>query len=771
MTSNGLLVRVLSAVGLFLALARPVHAETLEAPAGGKAIPLRGRVACEAPGGGWTLAAGGQELKPPASPDAVGVAVELPVATERAGCNAPGRKTVTLLTIGEAPVLDPAAVTLDVDAGTVELHGRNMRGMGLAWRIRSTSGVDVCQEPRAAGAVKRCTFSLGHDAPAAPDGIELAWLAPGARRGADVRVFDEDGKPVDHATFALTPSKVLVSRLIPEGAVVDLSTGSGEVPLVHPEAVTSVACTGALCSLTDHGIVVRGLTDLVDSVAVHLTLAPRVSFKHDERLEPSPTLRLNVSHCPMTVASGPALRGVDSALVVVRLEGRCAEDADTLRFVEGSRGLDTLSMTAVDGKVFVVLRVGRLSAPELAITALRSGTAEVPVAIARTTTRNPPDTRAFLQVPGLPRLAFIPSNRGAVVHVAPPGPGAELVPLPVDGVYAVERRGALWLVRGNEFAAGIVTLRFGYRSTGLPAALAELDLAMLEEPLGRPIHEVNIPAPLGGTLAHREPLAEIACGAGKQLRHVLSPGETGRLAYEYRDSCRLIVHRERLTPDYGTQKLSLEIDVLDSDGGPRGDAHASQTLILRNGPEPLEAWIHGITAPFDRLVVRLAHIADESHYAAAAEMLTTEPALKWTAVFGSGRARLYAAPTIPTGLYRFGDAEHSGLLSLNFGVISRLTWLDADGHEGLLNLEGGVLVLGLAGSESSTGQSLTQAGAVLGVGIGIPFANRSSLTEASINLHFWVEHDLSTASSAVGANPWSFIFGPSISIGNIGTNL
>jgi hypothetical protein len=750
--------------------ARPARAEVLEAPVGGKAIALGARVACELPGGGWSLVPGGQDIKPPANPEAIGMAVELAVAPDRAACNMATRKTITLLAIGDAPVLDAAAVTLDVDAGTLEVRGRNMRGMGLAWRGRSASGVDTCEEPRTVGGVKRCTFSLGHDVSAALDGTELSWLPPGGRRGADVRVFDASGKPVDYATFALTPAKVLVSRLIPEGAVVDLSTGTGEVPLLHPEAVTGVSCTGASCSLSEHGLVVRGLTGLVDSVAVHLTLGSHVVFKHDDRLEPNPTFQLSVSHCPMAVASGPVVRGVDSALVVVRLEGRCAEDAHSLRFVEGTRGVEIVSTTPVGSNVFVVLRVGRVTGPDVAITALRTGPAEVPVAIARTATRAPPDTRAFLEVPGLPRLAFIPSNRGAIVHVAPPGTGAVLVPLPMDGVYAVERKGQSVLVRGNDFAAGIVTLRFAYRSTELPAELRDLDLAVLEEPVGRPIHEVNVPAPLGGTLARPEPLAEVTCGSGKELYRV-APGETARLGYEHRDSCRLIVHRERLTSDYGTQKLALEIDVLDSDGAPRRDAHASQTLILRTGGEALEAWIHGITMPFDRLVVRLAHIADESHYAAAAEMLTTEPALKWTAVFGSGRARLYATPTIPTGLYRFGDAEHSGLLSLNFGVISRLTWLDEDGHEGFLNLEGGVLVIGLAGSESTTGESLTQAAAVLGVGIGIPFANRSSVTEASINLHLWLEHDLATSSSATSGNPWSVIFGPSISIGNIGTNL
>ena len=762
--------RVLIPTLWLVMVTRLAQAETLEAPVGGQPVALGGRVACALPTGGWSLGAGPSEVRPPSSNEAIGLAVELPVAADRASCSTRAT-SLTLVALGESPTVDPDSVTLNVDAGTVELHGRNLRGVGLAWRGRSASGADVCREPRPSGATKRCTFSVGHELPASVDDTELFWLPPGGRRGPDVRVFDTNGKILDESVFRLRPSSIVVTKLVPDGAVVDLATGVGEVPLTHPEVVAGVTCTGATCSLSERALVVRGQASLVDSVTVHVSLAPRVAFKNEDRVETAPILRLSVAHCPMTVASGPPLRGVGSALTVVRLEGRCAEDLRALRFFEGSRKLEIVSTTLLEGQAFAVLRVGRITEPDFAITAVRSGGDDVAVAIAHTATRDRPDARAILEIPGLPRLAFVPSNRGAIVHVPSPGPGSRLALLPADGIYSVETRGQLTLVRGDDFSSGIITLRFGYRSDALPGALRDLDLAVLEEPVGRTIHEANIPAPLAGTLARPLPLAEVVCGAGTQRRQTLTAGETARVPWDLRDACRLIVHRERLSPDYGAQKLDLEIDVLDSSGAARGDARASQTLILRSGREPLEAWIHGIAQPFDRLVVRLSHVADENHYASAAEMLTTEPALKWTAIIGSGHARLYASPTIPTGLYRFGDADHTGLLSLNFGVISRLTWLDDEGHEGLLNLEGGVLVMGLANAESTTGQSLTQVGAVLGIGLGIPFANRSSITEAAINLHLWVEHDLATAASSHEGHPWALIFGPSISIGNVGTNL
>ena len=88
----------------------------------------------------------------------------------------------------------------------------------------------------------------------------------------------------------------------------------------------------------------------------------------------------------------------------------------------------------------------------------------------------------------------------------------------------------------------------------------------------------------------------------------------------------------------------------------------------------------------------------------AAEIKTGAPAAQWSAVLGTGHMRLYGTTAIPTGLYRFSDSAHSGVLSLNFGVISRLTWLDSEGHEGFLGAEGGIMVIGLANSTSDTRQ-------------------------------------------------------------------
>ena len=69
---------------------------------------------------------------------------------------------------------------------------------------------------------------------------------------------------------------------------------------------------------------------------------------------------------------------------------------------------------------------------------------------------------------------------------------------------------------------------------------------------------------------------------------------------------------------------------------------------------------------------------------------------------------------------------------------------------------------------STAGESLTQVGAVVGVGLAIPIAGAGSPTQASINLHAWGEQRI-TGSGPEAASTRAVIFGPSISLGNVGT--
>ncbi|HEX3777317.1 MAG TPA: hypothetical protein VHV51_22745, partial [Polyangiaceae bacterium] len=751
---------------------RAARAETLQTAIGSKAIPLgEARVACAAPGGGWTIEPSSQlhAVRPPDSTDAVGTVVELKVAPNLAACST-GATTIKLVATARPPSIDPGGVTLLPDQGKADVRGHRLTGVALAWRSNTASGVDVCESPKIENGTEHCSFNVGRGLPADPNSGSLSLIAAGGHAGSDVVDYDAEGKLVPPTSLVLAPSRVVLSGVISPDASIDLSTGRGEVELTHPDAVAGVDCGAQRCEIFHNALVVRSLSSNVSSVDVKFRLVPGVFVAKGASFDATPIAHLAVVHCPMSVPSGPVLRNTSSARMVLRIEGRCANEVPSLRFLIGSDSVEVLESLVDSTGTDVLVQVGSTDAQALTVTAVHNDDPGVAVAVARVETLSPPQSSASLEIPGHKNLSFVPTNRPAIVHVPPLEHHAHLVPLPVPGVYSVQKQGADYTVTGDPDAAGLAALRFGYRNDALPGDLAGVDLGVLTSPLQRNIHEANLPAPIGGSALGPHPIVEFVCTTSDNVTERIMPGITAHLPFEARDNCRLIFHRDRLPASYGTQKLNLEVDVVDSDGGSRAEGHVSETIVMRVGGDPIYAWIQGVKAPFDRVLVRISHAADEAHYVGGAEIQAGAPEVKWTVVLGTGHARLYATTAIPTGLYRFGDAAHSGLLSLNFGIVSRLTWLSADGHEGFLGLEGGIMAIGLSDDKSNTGNSLTQVGMVAGIGLSVPIANRSTPTQASINLHGWFEEDISHNSADAGSRS-AFIFGPSISIGNVGTNL
>jgi hypothetical protein len=113
---------------------------------------------------------------------------------------------------------------------------------------------------------------------------------------------------------------------------------------------------------------------------------------------------------------------------------------------------------------------------------------------------------------------------------------------------------------------------------------------------------------------------------------------------------------------------------------------------------------------------------------------------------------------------------------LNFGVLGRLTWLDGHGKEGLLGLETGVLAASLIPQQDSNGNTPfpRTLDTLLGVGLRVEIGQG-----AAVGVHLWGAYEFRSeypyspldGSAQRNATHWSLIFGPSISIGNVGTNL
>jgi hypothetical protein len=752
---------VLGAAFLFL-VCGTVNAQTLQAPVGGAAVPVgSGLIACST-SGGWTLEAGGSQLRPPAAETASGTRVVVRVAPSWGAC-AQSKQPLTLLATGRYPVIEPASVVLFVDEARVEARGRGLKGAQIRWLGSGRSGLDACPEPKTEGAQQSCGWVVGREMSADPGADTLRILPPFAVVGEGVRSFDAQGQPVPTDGVPLAAARIVISRLLASDSAIDLSMGRAELSLVHPEAVASVDCAALDCSLTNRKLVVTS-TAPVAAAELRLKLAPRVSFHRRGVLDATPAFKLPVLHCAMAVVSGEPVRRNDAAKVVVRLEKRCLASRELYRFTIGDSPLRVLDDADTEEGLFVVLELGSYAQEQLEITARRGDTDAV-VAVVTTPTRSLGALRASLGLPEYPRIDFIPKNRAASVTVSRLGGGEHWALLSLPNVYTSGGDRQHTTVIADPDAEGFAQLSFALRSDAVPSALGDVDLAVVSDSLQRKLQEANVPVPLGGSLRGAPALVEFKCGpSGKSV--TLHPGDPINLPFSWRDSCRVTLHRERLRRENGRQRIKLSVDVFSADGLSRSEGHVSDTLEIGPGAEPRQIWIQGVTTPFDRIVVRVSHATDEHHYVEGSERYGSGPAVQWSVILGTGHARIYATSAIPAGLYRFGDKDHSGLLSLNFGVISRLTWLTSDGKEGLIGLEGGVMVIGLASSTSTTGHSLTEVGVPIGLGLSIPIANRLSLAEASINLHGWLEFPISRDDHTP-----AFIFGPSISIGNIGANL
>jgi len=669
------------------------------------------------------------------------------------------------------PQPDPASVVLFVDQGRLELTGLHLEGARLHWQAAGNAGEDVCWSPKPAGHAQQCTFGVSRNL---DGGTSFELFSPERPRNAGA---GEAGHPAAVAT--LRPARVVLDRILPATAAIDLTNGAGRIPLVHPEAVASADCGQARCELSAAAVQVGAVPGSASALTLRLRLAPRYYvLGRDDAQEALLTRTVSVVHCQATIISGRPPRHADATRIIVRMDARCGAGARDLQWTMNGdrvRVERTVPEGTGDGAaVDVQLGVGDIEDAQVTLMATRPEPDGSVIAIAHQDTLPALQAHATIALPGFGKIDFVPTNREAVLRTAPPGPAARLVPLPVEGAYRVRLADGKAHVQAEDGAGGFVALRFGYRVEDLPGALAATDLAVVTEPLQRPIREASVPAPLATSLGSNEPLLEFLCADATGKLQRVTPGVETAIPFPQRDSCRLLIHRERLRTEDGTQDIAVDVGVTKVDDSPRPDAHQLERMVIRAGKQPRTFWIHGITAPFDRLSVRVSHIIDEDHDVGGSDLHVNLPAAQWSVVAGQARLRFYATAAIPTGLYRI--TAPSDVLTLNFGALSRLTWLDREGHEGLVGLEAGALGIGLAATPGFP-RTLAILG---GLGVAVPIGNRGETSQASVNLHAWIAYELrgpyayapDPSSGATRlASHWSFLFGPSITIGNIGTDI
>jgi hypothetical protein len=752
------------------------------------ALPLGGRPAqviaegalCGPLPAGWVLDRDRRTVRPPASQSAALRSIEVKVAGEGQSCDA-SRSALTLVATAPHPAIDPASVLFAPDEGRLELEGERLAGLTVVWRVSERDGAggrpqkegsEVCLAPAAlpGGRGERCVLPL---AAGLPLDTSLQWLPAGTQETEAVRVFDAQGRAVPTARLTLRPARVSIAQVLPPAATVDVSLGPARVPLVHPAAVSAVDCGQARCELADGSIVVRSVPAPANQVTMRLRLAPRVQLVRGESRESQVSVTLPLVQCPISVASGPPLRETDDSRVVVRVDPRCAREAERARWTVDNEPVEERRAQRVGDVLYVVVRAGRLLGERVVISARRADLDGTIIGTVAAATAPAPRPRVTLELPRHGKVEFIPTNRDAVLTVAGGGERARLVPLPIDGAYTVRSGGGQHLVRGDQNAGGFVSLRFGYRMDGLPPELGPVDLAVVSERVQRAVREASVPAPFSAHARGDEALVELTCADARGQEVQVPPSRLFKLPFDSKDTCRLIVHRERIKPEFGMQEVLLEVDARSADGSRHAEASFSERLILAPGGEPRLIPLKSGTEQFDRVVVRVSHVLDESRYALSPTGRQGLPSVQWPLVVEGGRLRLYATAAIPAGLYRMN--KPTGQLTLNFGVLSRITWLDDHGKEGLLGAELGLMGMGLIQRPGAVDYPPTL-GAVAGLGIRVALG-----AGAAVGVHVWAAYEFRDDFSYYPnpdnrgemrrAGKVAFIFGPSISIGNVGTNL
>ena len=744
------------------------HAETIQIPQGGKAVAFgKDRVLCGEPAHDWTLSGDRLQIRPPAKPSASNRSFTAVLAEDPAACGRSQTK-VTLLATGPWPEIEHSSVSFYPDEGRIEIRGTGLAGVQVAWRAGERTGSEACPDPTTVGKIQQCSLPLQRKLPA--DTV-LRWLPAHASTDPDVTTLDLQGLPVDPATFVLRPARIVLGQVFSQTETLDFSQGVGSVPLAHPEAVASADCGAARCELGEAGLSVRSVPAYVMQVNVSVRLAPRFFLGRGDKLDSNASASFTVLRCPLAVVSGPPVRDAEAPHILIRMADRCQVNT-RLRWTVGTEPAEVVREVRSSDGYLVLLRSGQIAGGSITVSAMRADALAGVIGSVTTPTMAPPRPDSRLELPKHGPINFIPTNRDALWSVAGVT-RAQLVPLGLPGAYAVRTEQDRTFIRGARNGAGFVSLRYAYRRNDLPKGFDDVDLAILSEPTTLPLHEASVPVAFAATDPKHEPLAELLCADRHGVTTPLLPGKPGRIPFSARETCRVVIHQQRLLPEDGQQEVVLEVEVTKAGGGKRSEASVNERMVLRPGGEPRVFFLRGVAEQFDEITVRLSHVVDESRYVLGPTGKQAPPSAQWTATVEGGRARLHVSLTIPAGLYRINEPAAS--MTLNFGVLGRVTWLTQQGKEGLLGLETGVLGASLIPQQYYNNPSFPPTlVTLLGVGLRVEVGQG-----AAVGVHLWGAYEFRSeysytppaSSTPRNATHWSLLFGPSISIGNVGTNL
>ena len=733
------------------------HAETLLVSPQARAFALPDNlVACSVDDPAWTIDAGGRQLHA-APDDAIGRIATVMVAPTLDACaHATARSIVR---VASSPQIDAAKAMLD--EGRLLLTGRNLEGA----IVRYASG-DIVRNDRCANVshapVETCELPIPPNLSADPSLFSLFVLPRGAPLSDAVTALGGGARWQVVSEFAVTGLTIVLNRLFPPDAVVDLSEAATRIAISHPEAIADVSCVDATCVVQNGTLAIvaeRGADDRLD---VRIRFRPRVGVTSTDGTRSETTVTLPVVRCPVELVSGALWRTVATQHFVLKVTGACS-DAQNIAIFAGNEPLLVQQSRRIDGALYLVAQLDRSVSDTLSI-ALRR--ADSIVASAVLPSRALPEIVLRLQRSDGAMLAYVPTNAEARVlttHID----GIIVRAEALEGIYSARCEGEdTCYVRGVEGALGSVSLVASLRSVRLPNVLSDVILARVSEPTTHSLRETSKPIALEAALAGTQPMLVLRCGNGASEVVALSPGITHSVPFRARDTCKIVFVRDRMAREFGPQAFHLDVHVYDTSTQERDEAHVSRTIRMRPHGANVAVDLGGVTGQFDRMVVRLSHDG-AGPYESFDDADVAGSQLTWTIVFGTDRFRLYATASIPSGLFRISKGGDCYGLPLNAGTLLRLAHLGKDGQEFPVVLETGLMWLGIAdGAQHSFGE----AAVVAGLGISVPFANSGTSARAAVNLHAWFEWEVSHTVLREHGSPLGFVFGPSISIGDFGVS-
>ncbi len=713
-----------------------------------------GRRLCGVSGDDRVAIAGGRVV----APDAPGTRAVLSAGD----CAAPSRLELSIV---PAVPRGGTAARLFVDEGRLELKGGPLAGAAVWWRFGSQPWTAESCGPGepcsvnvpvdlARGALPRLPLEVLRLPPGFPPPAGAAAPELWARAGAKVPVED---------------LRVPVQRMILDAPIVRASSVEAwreqtSLPLALPDAVASVSCRPASCWLADDGASVVVVPPAGgDAVTVNARLRLGFAVQQADGLVTTASVTLPVAHCQLRPLSPAVLAGTEDHLLPVALGDRCPTDLSDLAAETSPPSAAFIERFASDAKRADV-RLGHVprGVDSLELRLVRASTRAI-VGSARIDVRA---RYAPLQVslvdPAIGELGVIPTNRDVRIEWASPDRkvSPDITPVSLPGFYTVRHEGAATFIRGQTRTVGEIPLVFAYRPPGSPLAGP---LATFESDVHFAVRPVNVPASLSTDDARTGKLFTMLCRDSQGLEREIKAGVLNSLPFASRDSCRLRIAREVLSPEDGAQRIRVSVSITSPSGAAR-DGGFSRVLVLSSSATTDALWVgQGASMrPYDHVIVQIAH-DDEPGFYVASGGTSGLPSRRYQMVFGDGRLRLYGSATVPTGLYRvtMGGGTGGGVLQFSAGVVARLALLDKEGHEFPLDLE-----VGLLGTDLSGKAALSM---VLGPGITVPLLNAQQAGQAAIGIHAWLEWAPGRTGS--GGRPVAFIFGPSISLGDFGTNL